>query len=99
MSLKTPTIILFSESIMNSSCGHLGNVADSKYLVCKYEELQRMHGYTNPVDCDSFPNKRPNQCDECEAMLIDCIGNCDVDDAQCASSCNREFAYCESNCE
>ena len=93
------TINIFSESIMNSSCGHRGNVADSKYLVCKYEELQRMHGYANPVNCESFPNNRPNQCEECEAMLIDCIRNCDVDDAQCVSSCNRDFAYCESNCE
>ena len=84
---------------MNSSCGHRGNVSDSKYLVCKYEQLQRMHGYPNPVNCENFPNKRPNQCDECETMLIDCIRNCDVDDAQCASSCNRYFAYCESNCE
>ena len=58
-----------------------------------------MHGYQNPVNCENFPNKRPNQCDECETMLIDCIRNCDVDDAQCASSCNRDFAYCESNCE
>jgi len=97
VNLMLPSVAL--KSIMNSSCGHRGNVADSKYLVCKYEELQRMHGFANPVDCKSFPNKRPNQCDECEAMLIDCIRNCDVDDAQCASSCNREFAYCESNCE
>ena len=90
-------LIFFSENIMNSSCGNRGNISNSKYVVCKYEELQRMHGYPNPIDCEKFPN-RPNQCDECEAILIDCIRNCDVDDAQCASTCNREFAYCESNC-
>ena len=60
---------IFLESIMNSSCGHRGHVPDSKYLVCKYEELQRMHGYSNPVNCENFPNWKPNQCDECEAKI------------------------------
>ena len=95
--INSTILFFFSENIMNSSCGNRGNISNSKYVVCKYEELQRMHGYPNPIDCEKFPN-RPNQCDECEAILIDCIRNCDVDDAQCASTCNREFAYCESNC-
>jgi len=97
VNLMLPSVCL--KNVMNSSCGNRGNISNSKYVVCKYEELQRMHGYPNPINCESFPNKRPNQCDECEAILIDCIRNCDVDDAQCASTCNREFAYCESNCE
>lgn len=96
VNLMLPSVAL--KSIMNSSCGNRGNISDSKHVVCKYEELQRWHGYPNPINCKNFPNHRPNQCEECEVMLIDCIRNCDFDDTQCAASCNRDFAYCESNC-
>jgi len=93
--LHMPMIAL--EKSMKSLCRSPDS--DVKYLLCKYEELQRHHGYPEPFDCNDFPNLKPNQCDECESILIDCIRNCAVEDFQCSSTCNREFADCESNCE
>merc|ERR1719447_1152132 len=93
--LHMPSVAL--KNIMTTGCGKKSS--DVKYLVCKYEELQRLHNYPNPINCQDFPNNRPKQCDECEIILIDCIRNCEIDDMQCSSACNREFVHCESNCE
>jgi len=85
------------EKIMKQTCRDPN--AHLKFLVCKYEELQKLHNFPKPIDCEDFPNRKPNQCDECEGILIDCIRNCDIDDVQCSSTCNREFVNCENNCE
>ena len=43
----------YSGDLLHKSCHPNGN----SYLACKYEELQRMHGYENPINCENFPNK------------------------------------------
>ena len=96
VSLITKAHLNFLENIMKSGCGQRPG---DKWLVCKYEELQRLHNYPRPIDCRNFPNNNQNQCDECESILIDCIRNCEVNDSQCSSKCNRDFVDCESNCQ
>ena len=71
---------------------------DVKYLVCKYEEMQKLHGHPNPVDCNAYPIEAPRQCDDCDSIMIDCIQNWG-NDAFCISGCNREHIVCLDKCE
>ena len=87
-----------SEQAYFQYCGTGQSLMDVKYLVCKYEEMQRFHGHPNPVDCKAYPIEAPRLCDDCDSIMIDCIQNCGAD-AFCISGCNREHIVCLDNCE
>ena len=43
----------YPDDLLHKSCNPNGN----SYLACKYEELQRIHGYDNSINCENYPNK------------------------------------------
>ena len=72
------------------------NLADQKWIICKLEEIQKIHDHPNPIKCSDFPFNKVT-CNECESILIECTVNCKTE-SECISECNRAYTSCIQNC-
>ena len=88
--------MLISVQIAINGLSGLVDLRTFQWAVCKLEEMQKLFNHPDPIDCLDFPYNRPN-CDECDAILVDCIMNCGAD-STCTSTCNRDHAVCLESC-